>query len=287
MLTSLDHVVIAVRDLDAATATYERLLGRGASWRGEHPGAGTANTLFRLDRTYAELLSPLGPGALADALRDHLERQGEGPFALAFGTANATECADSLRQHGLAPMHPVDGSGRDRTSGAERRWRAVFLPVTDTRGVFLFVIEHCSPPEALPLIAPVDEAAAVSGVDHAVIMTSDAEAAASLYGEQLGLRLAFDRTFPERGVRLLFFRVGGVTVEVAAPSAATGDASAADRFWGISWRVPDVAAARARLAGAGFDVSEVRPGHKSGTHVCTVRRETHGVATLLISADPR
>ena len=85
-------------------------------------------------------------------------------------------------------------------------------------------------------------------------------------------------------MRLLFFRVGGVTVELAAPLAAPPTPSGRDRFWGISWRVPDIDAARARLAAAGFDVSEVRPGNKPGTRVCTVRRETHGVATLLLEA---
>ena len=42
-------------------------------------------------------------------------------------------------------------------------------------------------------------------------------------------RLALDRTFPERGLRLLFFRPGGVTLEVAAaltppPGGAAGAA---------------------------------------------------------------
>ena len=60
MLTSLDHIVIAVRDLPAATDLYGRLLGRRPSWRGVHPGYGTANTLLRLDNTYLELLSPSG-----------------------------------------------------------------------------------------------------------------------------------------------------------------------------------------------------------------------------------
>ena len=49
MLSALDHVVVAVRDLDAATASYERLLGRPPSWRGDHPAHATANTLFRLE----------------------------------------------------------------------------------------------------------------------------------------------------------------------------------------------------------------------------------------------
>jgi catechol 2,3-dioxygenase-like lactoylglutathione lyase family enzyme len=283
MLTSLDHLVIAVRDLDAASATYGALLGRAPSWRGEHPGAGTANTLFRLDRTYAELLSPTGPGAHAEALRAHLATHGEGPYAIAFGTGDAAACAAALRQHGLRTSAPTDGQGRDRSTGSHREWRTVYISPADTRGVPLFAIQHLSPPDALPPAVAADENAAVSGVDHVVIMTADAEAGCALYRDALGLRLAFDRTFEQRRVRLLFFRIGGVTVELAAPLGAVPDADGRDRFWGISWRVPDIDAARARLAADGFDVSEVRPGNKSGTRVCTVRRETHGVATLLIA----
>ena len=285
MLTTLDHLVIAVRDLDAATGIYTQLLGRAPSWHGSHPAWGTANTLYRLSNTYLELLTPVGAGGLADALRAHFAERGEGPFALAFGTDDAAACAAALRARGLPAAEPLDGSGRDTGSGAERRWRNVFLRPEDTRGTQLFAIQHLSPPSALPPAAAIgDDVAAVTGVDHAVIMTADPEAAIALYRDQLGLRLAFDRTFTERGVRLLFFRIGGITVELASALAAGGsDAAAPDRFWGISYRVPDLAAACARVAAAGFDVSEMRRGHKAGTQVCTVRRETHGVATLFIT----
>lgn len=285
LLTALDHAVIAVADLDAATATYAALYGRQPSWRGSHPDRGTANTLFRLANTYVELLAPAGTGPVGEHLRAHLERQGEGPFALAFATADADACAATLRARGIAATEPATGSGRAAVGGAERAWRTVFLPQADTRGVALFAIEHRSPADALPPAAISGApAAAVDGIDHVVVMTADAAAAIALYGERLGLRLAFDRTFTERGVRLLFFRVGGITIELAAPIGA-GDGP--DRFWGISYRIADIAAARARLAAAGFDVSEVRPGHKAGTQVCTVRRETHGVATLLIQHEKR
>jgi catechol 2,3-dioxygenase-like lactoylglutathione lyase family enzyme len=228
------------------------------------------------------LLSPVGSGPLAGRLDAHLEREGEGPYAIAFGTDDAAACAAMLRERGLNASAPLDGAGRDAVSGAERRWQTVPLSRTQTGGVPLFVIEHRSPADTLPMAGTTDHAAAVHGVDHAVIMTTDADAACRLYRDQLGLRLAFDRSFAERGVRLLFFRVGGVTLELAAPLTATPDANARDRFWGISWRVADVDAARARLLGAGFEVSEVRAGQKPGTRVCTVRRETRGVATLLI-----
>jgi catechol 2,3-dioxygenase-like lactoylglutathione lyase family enzyme len=114
------------------------------------------------------------------------------------------------------------------------------------------------------------------------VRTPDAEAARSLYGEALGLRLALDREFPQWGARLLFFRVGGVTVEIAAELGAAPAIGVGDRLWGLSWRVGDADAARARLAAAGFDVSEVRPGRRPGTRVLTVRDGTHGVPTLIL-----
>ena len=125
--------------------------------------------------------------------------------------------------------------------------------------------------------------AAVGGVDHFVVMTPDGDAAKAVYGDDLGLRLALDRTFESRKVRLLFFRLAGITVEIAAPQPSSGEG--VDRLWGISYRVADVAAARERVAAEGFDVSEVRTGMKPGTRVCTVRSKTHGVATLLLGPE--
>ena len=58
-----------------------------------------------------------------------------------------------------------------------------------------------------------------------------------------------------------------------------------DRLWGLSWRVPNADAARARLAAEGVDVSEVRPGRKPGTRVVSVKDGTCGVPTLLIEPE--
>ena len=285
-LDTIDHAVVAVRDLDGASETYARLLGRRPSWRGIHPGAGTANVLFRLDNTYLELLSPVGSGWLADAIAARLAEYGEGPMAIAFGSADATASARGLRAAGLSAGDPVDGEGQDLQSGRRRQWKLCMLVAAETRGLSLLVVQHLSAPELLPFAEPSAEPASiVGGVDHFVVMTADPDASRRLYGDQLGLRLALDRTFTERGMRLLFFRLGGITLECAAPLSVQGDGSAPDRFWGISYRVADVGRARERVAAAGFDVSEVRTGQRPGTRVCTVRRETHGVATLLIGPD--
>ena len=288
MLARLDHVILAVADLDAAARGTARLLGRSPSWRGEHPGAGTANALFRLENTYLELLAPAGPGPTGDALRRWLDARGEGPLGLAFGTDDAAACRAELAARGLEPGPVEKGMGRDVESGAFREWLRVPIPPGRTRGVLLFAIEHLSPPDLLPVVPPIgDERAAVHALDHAVVRSSDPDSARALYGERLGLRLALDREFPQWGARLLFFRVGGVTVEIAAELGAAPAAVAGDRLWGLSWRVRDADAARARLADAGFDVSEVRTGRRPGTRVLTVRDAPCGVPTLVLEPGPR
>jgi catechol 2,3-dioxygenase-like lactoylglutathione lyase family enzyme len=283
MLQSLDHAVVLVRDLDAASSSYAALLGRRPSWRGEHPGLGTANVLYRLDNTCLELLSPQPEGALAPGLRARLEEEGEGLLGLAFGTEDADRCHAVLAERGLNPAAPREGLGREDASGTVREFRTVSLPASESRGVLLFAIQQLSPPELLPpagLAAPA--ASAVTGVDHVVVRTADAEAAKQLYGRGLGIRLALDRSFEQWGARLLFFRIGGLTIEIAASLGNQIDAAAADDLWGIAYRVPEADAARERLAGQGFDVTEVRRGRKPGTRVFTVRARTHGVATLCL-----
>ena len=285
MLERVDHLVVAVSDLDAATDTYAGLLGLSPSWQGTHPGAGTANAIFRLDNTYLELLAPHEEGPIGAMLRAKLDRDGEGPAALAFATRDLDTTVADLASRGIETTSPADGEGKDATGNA-RRWRSTFLSPQATRGLTTILIEHASPSDALsPALPRGSSDGAVSAVDHVVILTSDPDDAIVLYRDKLGIRLALDRTFEERGMRLLFFRLGGLTLECAATSAQGGAAGVGDRFWGISYRVRDIEAARARLAAAGFDVSEVRSGMKPDTRVCTVRKETHGVATLIIAPD--
>ena len=281
MLTSLDHVIVAVADLEPAIGAYARLLGVRPSWRGEHPPLGTVNALFKLENTYLELLSP--DVDRGDWLRKRIEGQGEGLFGLAFGTDDAQACATTLGANGLHPAEPAPGMGRDTDSGAFREWTNVHLPPSDTRGVPIFAIEHRTPDEVLPPSTPLfDPAGAVHALDHVVVRTRDPEASRTLYGDALGLRLALDRDAPQWGGRMLFFRVGGVTVEVVGKSDPEAPEATEDELWGAAWRVADIDLAHARMTEAGLPVSEVRDGRKPGTRVLSVSAETCGVPTLVI-----
>jgi catechol 2,3-dioxygenase-like lactoylglutathione lyase family enzyme len=286
MLTSLDHVIIAVRDLDDSCRAYETLLGLSPSWRGEHPDYGTANVLFRLDNTYVELLAPSGSGPLGKLLCARLASEGEGMVGLAFGTGDLEGCVASLAERNFQPGPIESGSGHDTRTGAVRRWRRAALPLDQTRGLFLFPIQHTTTPESLPRATPSAEpSSAVHALDHVVVQTTDAAAARQLFGEGLGLRLAVDKEFESWGVRLMFFRAGGITVEVAAALGCGGSplpAPATDRLYGMSYRVGSIDAAQRRIVDSGVDVSEVRKGRRPGTRVCSVRGGTCGVPTLLL-----
>jgi len=117
------------------------------------------------------------------------------------------------------------------------------------------------------------------------VHTVDPVRAIALWRDRLGLRLALDREFPDRHLRLLFFRSGGITLEYACPLPVPAGERVSDRLYGVSYRVPDLVARRQRLLASGVDVSEVRRGMRPGTSVATVRSGTAGVPTLLLQVD--
>ncbi len=126
-----------------------------------------------------------------------------------------------------------------------------------------------------------DEAACVSALDHVVVRTSNPERAITFYAGRLGLDLRLDRSNEKWGARLLFFRCGDLVVEIAH-DLKKGVSDAPDQLWGLSWRVPDVAKACARLKASGLDVSEPRDGRRPGSQVFSVKDRTEGVPTLVI-----
>ena len=151
-----------------------------------------------------------------------------------------------------------------------------------THGVRIFALQRKLPD---PMTYKNAKPNAVSGLDHVVINTSNPDRAAALYGARLGLRLALDRSNPDWDMRLMFFRAGQLTIELAHKISA-GVGNAPDKLWGLSWRVPDIDAAHERLVAANFAVTSIRAGRRAGTKVFTVRDGTLNVPTLVLSAEP-
>jgi catechol 2,3-dioxygenase-like lactoylglutathione lyase family enzyme len=253
MIHGLDHIVLAVPSLDAAAAGYRLLLGRHAD------AASFQLANVRLD------------------LRNLDEPAAEGLSALAFAVADVEKARRLLQQRALS----VTQSDTGDTSSVLQ------IASAATHGAAISVVARSHEAVARsPLLAGTDEAGAVASLDHVVIRSPNPERAVALYAGRLGLSLRLDRTEPEWGVRLLFFRCGDLIIEVAHDlKGGIGDGP--DRLWGLSWRVPDIAMAHARLRAARVDVSDLRVGRRPHTRVFTARSHTAGAPTLMIGPDPQ
>ena len=98
MFNGVDHVVIAVKDLDAAVGRYETIYGTGVSDRSEAPAAGMAMAFFRFGDSYIELVSATGDqGPIAKRLAE----QGEGVHLVAMKVDDIDATLTRLRAAGI------------------------------------------------------------------------------------------------------------------------------------------------------------------------------------------
>ncbi|MCS3760953.1 VOC family protein [Bradyrhizobium sp. 62B] len=279
MITGLDHVVVLVRDIGAAKAAYQTLLARAPSW--QNSGEGADRVLFTLANMTIELMAPSGFSVTADRMRALLDDQ-EGVLAsLCFRVADMSRMHRRLERVALNPDPVAEVESSDTETGNVLHWKRTRAATELTRGVRMFFLELADerPLSLATDIAPID------ALDHVVVTTEDSERAAALYGARLGLDLALDRSHQDWG-QLMFFRCGDLIVEVVRRPVAGSDL-AHDRLWGLSWRVTDIDATRARLIAAGLDVTEVRNGRKPGTRIMTVRNGTCGIQTVLLERSPK
>jgi len=279
MLSGFDHVTVVVPELSAGIERFGALLGSAPFFVGGHPELGTQSALFGLDNGAIELVAPKpassDPEGLAEGLRELIARTGGGLQAVAFTTADAAALSSGLRERGVRATKPQPGVAVSSDGTVTRSYRTVELSPKAARGIAVLAVER---PEPLVPASPSGRAGdEVHALDHVVVRTSDVEAAKTLYGEQLGIRLALEREL--RGTRMLFFRIGGVTLEIVL-DPALGDS---DALWGHAFRVRDIEAAHARMTRAGLELSEVRDGLKPGTRIFTVRG---GSVPTLVLHDP-
>ena len=279
MILGIDHIALAVNDLDAAIDAYRRLLGREPNWLGGDGGA--RHAWFQLQNMALDVITPHGEGAFGDTIRKHLAEHGEGMWAIAFTVDDAQAAQKLMGRRGIRGSVP--GPTRStHDDGRKRYWTTSALNPADTGGINILLVDPPRSGEPWPQSETIGQAeAAVSELDHVVIRTADCDRALGVYGAKLGLDLRLDRSNADWGVRQMFFKAGDGIVEFGA-SLKAPVSDQADSFGGLAWRVPDADAAQARLRELGFDVSDVRTGRKPGTRVLTVRSGVPAGPALVI-----
>ncbi len=109
LLTEIDHVAIAVRDLEAAIDYYARVFGAEVTHREVVETDGVEEALLKVAESYVQLLTPTRPGSPVAA---YLEKRGEGIHHIAYRVASCAEALQAVKDAGgrVIDEHPRPGS---------------------------------------------------------------------------------------------------------------------------------------------------------------------------------
>lgn len=275
MISSVDHLIIAVNDLDQATENYKKIFGISPCWKGKQNELGTKNVLFNLENTYLELISPHEDGPGTDFIRPLIEHKGDHLAGIALGTDNVELVKENLAKN-IEGVEITSGQATNDINGEKRKWKNIFLPKNLSRDLFVFIIQHT---EGSLTKYERDDKSFVRSLDHVVINTQDADDFTSIYRDIYKIRLALDTTIEHWKRRMLFFRTNATTIEVIEQK---DKAESADELWGLAWVVESIEEAHKRLINKNIDVTPIKKGLKKGTLVATIKSHTCNVPTLLI-----
>jgi methylmalonyl-CoA/ethylmalonyl-CoA epimerase len=131
MLGRIDHIGVAVDDLDAALALYERTLAMPVAHRETVAEQGVEAILLDVGENHVELLAPLGPDTPVGRF---LAKNGPGLHHVAYQVADIDAVLASLKDAGL---RLIDESPR----AGIRNSRVAFVHPASTGGVLTEIVQ--------------------------------------------------------------------------------------------------------------------------------------------------
>jgi len=109
MFDRVDHVGIAVRDLDAAIAFYAKTFGVEFTYRHTVEEQGVEEAMGRVGESWIQLLRPLRPDT---PVGKFIETRGEGVHHIGYGVADVKAAIEELKGQDIRMIdeHPRPGS---------------------------------------------------------------------------------------------------------------------------------------------------------------------------------
>ncbi len=127
----INHVAIAVSDIDETLAFYRDVFGTGESEVEDIEDQAVRAALVRIGGSQLELIQPTDPeGGVAK----FIERRGEGVHHIAFEVDDLQASLDALNEHGV---RTIDNAPRDGLSGM-----IGFIHPRSTRGVLIELVDQ-------------------------------------------------------------------------------------------------------------------------------------------------
>ena len=109
MLTEIDHVGLAVRDLDATVSWYEKMFGAKVAHQERIESDGVEEALIKVADSYLQLLTPYTD---TSPLAKYMERNGEGIHHVGYRVRDCAEVLEHVKSEGarVVDEHPRTGS---------------------------------------------------------------------------------------------------------------------------------------------------------------------------------
>lgn len=111
LLTEIDHIAIAVKDLEAAITYYQNAFGATVDHREVVESDGVEEVLLKVAESYIQLLTPTRPDS---PIAKSLEKRGEGLHHIGYRVNN---CAEALAAMIAAGATAIDKAPRPGSRG--------------------------------------------------------------------------------------------------------------------------------------------------------------------------
>jgi methylmalonyl-CoA epimerase len=115
MFTEIDHVAIAVNDLESAIAYYRETFGCEVEHREVVEKDGVEEALLRVADSYIQLLTPVRDDS---PVAKYLANKGEGLHHVGYRVDDVVAALDSVKQHGFRVIDEVPRPGSRGTTVA-------------------------------------------------------------------------------------------------------------------------------------------------------------------------
>ena len=129
-MKKIEHIGIAVKDLDVSNGIYEKLLGVSSYKQEEVESEGVKTSFFKIGSNKIELLEATKSDS---PIAKFIEKRGEGIHHIAFDVVDILAEMERLKEEGFVLLNEKP------KKGADNKW-VVFLHPKGTNGV---LVELC------------------------------------------------------------------------------------------------------------------------------------------------
>ena len=275
MLTRVQNIFLATKNIEETSKKFTIFFKRNPNFVGQSKKLGIDIISFGLNKTNICLISPKCNGIWFEALNNFLKKGGEGIFGVNFSSDNFDNDYNNFVKNELKLSNKIETSfeGNKKDQIKFSFFNILNKTVESLNIVISNEMDFQNNRE--------NSKNNVSKVNQLVIQTKSPDTIKDFFRDKLSIRLALDKTFKEWAGRMLFFRLGGVTLEVIEGQ----DIKQNSKYFGIGWHTDNYNKCYNDLLKNGFRLSKIRIGRKEGTLVSTLKDPILNIPTILIGLE--